>query len=248
MNQPQVRNDVSRLKLRRMFIVILMVIFIVALCFSVGVIGLQNIRMVKDEPISNGNRSLNTEQIAQSQKDAIPQIKTQQGTGSGIVINQNVVLTNAHVVGNNPIVLLSFDNGDAIQGRVVDVNPQLDLALVKARVPETIRPVTINAKPVNEGAEIVVLGYGLGVFSTTQGIVSGLNRQIEINASPLIQIDAAVNGGNSGGGLFNNQGQLVGVICAKITDKSVDNVGFAIPISTVLEYLDEHKVTANIVE
>jgi serine protease Do len=87
-----------------------------------------------------------------------------------------------------------------------------------------------------------VVGNPLGnfVLSVSQGIISGVDRQADIegNIMNLTQVDAAVNPGNSGGGLFDSQGRLIGIVNAKNTGIDVEGMGFAIPIDTVREVLD----------
>lgn len=160
-----------------------------------------------------------------------------EGVGSGVVVNQNgYILTNSHVVGDNPKVLtVYFMNGDEKVGRVLWQDPTLDLAVVKVDSGNLTAAEFADSDALSVGEEAIAIGNPLGLRferTVTQGIVSGLNRSIMLNQNDimedLIQTDAAINPGNSGGPLINSKGQIIGINTVKA---SAEGLGFAIPIN-----------------
>jgi len=158
--------------------------------------------------------------------------KTDQGSGF-IISSSGVILTNHHVVDGAYDIHVKLFDGTSVSGRVVATAPRIDLALVKI---DTQDPLTAlhwgNSDKVQIGDPVFAIGNPLGIgLSVTSGIVSALNRDLmDTPFDDFIQTDAAINHGNSGGPLFNRQGEVIGVDTAIIspTTGSV-GLGFAIP-------------------
>lgn len=164
------------------------------------------------------------------------------GMGTGVVIStEGDILTSLHVVAGATNILLTFADGFETAGEVVGVQPEKDIAVLRPeRMPPLLVPAILgNPNAMNVGDEAFVVGHPLGLYaSMSSGVISGFDRSIQpINTNQridgLIQIDAAVNPGNSGGPLLNRYGQVVGIVAGLVnpTDESVFiGIGFAVPI------------------
>lgn len=171
-----------------------------------------------------------------------PQSPRSAAQGSGVVVDSNGhILTNEHVVSGADGVTITFSSGATATAKVVGTDPSTDLALLKVDVPAdqlTVVPLG-DSDRIGIGDPVLAIGSPFGYQGTaTAGIVSGLGRSITspngFSVPDAIQTDAAINHGNSGGALLNDQGELVG-IPAQIADSGVNaNVGvaFAIPVNT----------------
>ncbi len=173
----------------------------------------------------------------------VPQTTTQQALGSGFVIDKaGHIVTNFHVVQGASKVEVSFSNNERLPATIVGRDPSTDVAVLEVKAhSRAFTPLVLgNSDLVEVGDSVVAIGNPLGEDrSITSGIVSALQRQIVApNGAPIdhvIQTDAALNHGNSGGPLLNARGQVVGVNSQIQTDGSDGNIGigFAIPINTV---------------
>lgn len=172
------------------------------------------------------------------------------GMGSGIIIRDDgYIVTNAHVVESATGLVVQRDNGDSLEARVIGIDSQTDLAVIKVDATGLPAAVFGNSEQVKVGEKVIAIGnprsmdfYG----SVTQGIVSGLNRQIQAtdgrkitSYSDLIQTDAAINEGNSGGALVNAYGQVIGINVAKSGAVGVEGMGFAIPANDAKAVVDD---------
>lgn len=170
-----------------------------------------------------------------------------EGAGSGIIIGNSdtelMILTNNHVVADADSLSIGFINGTSVEGYVKGTNSESDLAIISVpldtienKTKEVIKVITIgNSDELKVGDDVIAIGNALGLGqSVTTGVVSALNKKIEgSNTSDgLIQTDAAINQGNSGGALLNSRGELIGVNVAKLSDTMIEGMGFAIPISS----------------
>jgi putative serine protease PepD len=178
-------------------------------------------------------------------------VRTGQGSGTGFLVDSNgTIVTNAHVVGDNKQVQVRFqDNGQYHDAQVLSVDASTDLAAVKVAASDVqgIRPLQLaDSDSAQVGDSVVAIGYPLGLDRTaTAGIVSGLERRIEspngFSIDKVIQTDAAVNPGNSGGPLLNAKGQVIGVNSqiATAAGGGEGNIGisFSIPSNTVKQVL-----------
>ena len=161
------------------------------------------------------------------------------GSGSCFYLkNYDLFVTNYHVVDGFREVALQDNDKNRFYARVVLVNPAKDIAFLKAEGDFSALPeIALSAlDSVSIGQKINVAGYPFGMpFTVTEGTVSS-PRQL-INDSYYIQTDAAVNPGNSGGPMFNDQDELVAITASKITD--ADNMGFGIPVTALRELLEQ---------
>jgi S1-C subfamily serine protease len=174
-----------------------------------------------------------------------PHAENEEGTGvgSGVVIsNRGDILTSLHVVTDATEIELTFADGSEATGEIVAMQPENDIAVLRpSEPPELLVPATLgNPQAMNIGDEAYAVGHPFGLYgSMSSGVISGLDRTFRVPNSDqrlqgLIQIDAAVNPGNSGGPLLNRSGQVVGIVTglANPTDNSFFvGIGFAVPIN-----------------
>ncbi len=163
---------------------------------------------------------------------------TSQGTGSGIIISADgYIVTNNHVIDGASKVTVTLNTGDEFEAKVIGSDSKTDLAVVKIKPGETLTVAELgDSSQIQVGERAVAIGNPLGMEffgSTTQGIISAINRSINVDNRTMnvIQTDAAINEGNSGGALVNAYGQVIGINAVKISSSSVEGMGFAIPIS-----------------
>ncbi len=184
---------------------------------------------------------------------SVASVRTSEGSGTGFLVDSNgTMVTNAHVVGSNKQVQVRFnDNGSYHDAQVLSVDASTDLAALKIDPSDAqgIRPLELaDSDNVQVGDSAIAIGYPLGLDRTaTAGIVSGLERSIEspngFSIDKVIQTDAPVNPGNSGGPLLNAKGQVIGVNSqiATAAGGGEGNIGisFAIPANTVKSVLPD---------
>ena len=179
----------------------------------------------------------------------------QEGAGSGIIIGKNetelLIVTNNHVVADADSLSVQFINEESVTAYVKGTNSANDLAVVSIPLKsidsatlESIKIATLGdseSLEVGEGAIAIgnALGYGQSV---TTGVISAIDREVQVDSSTkltLVQTDAAINPGNSGGALLNVKGEVIGINAAKYSSDSVEGMGFAIPISTAREIIND---------
>jgi S1-C subfamily serine protease len=165
------------------------------------------------------------------------------GLGSGVVIDDSGdILTSLHVVANAAAIQVTFADGSQSSAQVTASTPANDMAVLKAdQLPAQVVPATLgNPNAMQVGDEVYAVGNPFGLYSSiTGGIISGFNRSFQVpgggqELQGLIQIDAAVNPGNSGGPLLNRYGQVIGIVegIANPTGQDVFiGIGFAVPIT-----------------
>ena len=162
-----------------------------------------------------------------------------EGVGTGIIVDSNgYILTNSHVIsdGKAKTVSVLFNDGSTVDGQVYWYDSQLDLAIVKVNKTGLTAAELGDSDKVKIGDISIAIGnpYGLDLAGTvTQGIISGLDRTIsteETTMTGLIQTDASINAGNSGGPLLNSSGEVIGINTAKASEG--EGLGFSIPINT----------------
>lgn len=181
-------------------------------------------------------------------------IRTEQGSGSGVIYREDgVLVTNAHVVGSARQVRVGFADGTDVDGRVTATDDVTDLAVV--RVDRTDLPaIPIRLDLPRPGETALAIGSPLGFENTvTQGIISGVGRDIPaavIQGRPLvdlIQTDAAISPGNSGGALIDAEGHLVGINEAYLPPSTgAVSLGFAISSSTVVDVVEQLLTTGRV--
>ncbi len=168
--------------------------------------------------------------------------ETGHGVGSGVIVNNNGdILTSLHVVANASDIRLIFADGTESSAQVIVEQPENDIAVLSAnQLPAEFMPVTLGSpNAMRVGDEAFVVGNPFGLYSSmSAGVISGFNRSFQPQYSDqelhdLIQFDAAVNPGNSGGPLLNRYGQVVGIVTALANPTEQDifiGIGFAVPI------------------
>lgn len=182
-----------------------------------------------------------------------------EGAGSGIIISQNenelLILTNNHVVEGAEELSVQFINGKSADARIKGTSDRKDVAVISVNMKnldnatkDEIRIATMgDSSKLKVGNGIIAIGNALGYGqSVTTGVVSALNREVTIDdvTAKMIQIDAAINGGNSGGALLNSKGEVVGINSAKYSSSgsyntaSIEGMGFAIPITDVKDIVE----------
>jgi len=170
--------------------------------------------------------------------------RTETATGTGVVVNADgTVLTALHVVEGATAIQVTFADGTRSAAKVATAEPAADIAtLTVAELPTVVVPAVLGGAGLGVGDDVVAIGNPLGLrYSTTAGVISGLDRSVGGDRTPdlsgLIQFDAAVNPGSSGGPLINTKGEVVGVIVALANPTDAGTfigVGFAVPIGTAL--------------
>ena len=166
-----------------------------------------------------------------------------QAQGSGFVVTPDgFVVTNNHVIAGASKIQVSFDDREKLDAELIGTDSRTDIALLKITNPKGQLPsVRFSAKPVRVGDWVLAVGNPFGLGGTvTAGIVSALSRDIGSGPYDFLQIDAAVNKGNSGGPTFNLEGEVVGVNTA-IYSPSGGNVGiaFAVPAKTASDVIEQ---------
>ena len=184
---------------------------------------------------------ITTEQVVYSQWSWYGQSQVESGAGSGVIISSDgYILTCAHVVSGATSVKVQLNGSDqSYDATVVGVDSTSDIAVLKIDATGLTPAVIGDSDKLAVGETTVAVGNPLGTLSNTvtQGIVSALNRQVTVedNDMTLIQTDTSISPGNSGGGLFNANGELIGVVNAKSSYSEAEGIGFAIPINTAMD-------------
>ncbi len=188
--------------------------------------------------LKSTQRSAKTSAVGTIYKRALPSIvtvSTQTGNGSGFFISQNTVVTNFHVTGDASIVRLIFQDKTEILGRVKSFDPNLDLALIEPLGEAAPRALVLARSRPTVGERVLAIGSPLELEGTlTDGLVSAVR---ETESGVLIQTNAAVNPGNSGGPLLNMRGEVVGVITWKWVGEDLEGLGFAVSVEEVKRLL-----------
>jgi S1-C subfamily serine protease len=165
------------------------------------------------------------------------------GLGAGVIVNDDgAILTARHVIAGASAVEVTFADGTEARAQVASEDPANDIAVLMAdRPPEVIVPAVLgSSSALHVGDEAFAVGHPLGLTgSLSAGVISGLERSIPIGSGEtlngLIQFDAAVNRGNSGGPLLNRDGQVIGIVTALANPSEQGyfiGIGFAVPIGT----------------
>lgn len=163
--------------------------------------------------------------------------------GTGVVIRSGgVILTNAHVVSDIENITIVFSDGESCAGQVQYIDKLSDLAVVKVNR-LGLKPITFAKQDsAFAGQTVIAIGTPLSLSmrnSASRGIVSGIGVAPDGAYYPLLQTDAAINGGNSGGPLLNMNGQLIGINSSKYAGVGVEGLAFSIPLDTINYVLDQ---------
>lgn len=187
------------------------------------------------------------------------QLAEGESEGSGIIYSEDgYIITNYHVIedavnSSSAAVKITLSDETECQAEIVGTDEVTDLALLKIEPEEKLTPATFgDSSNIQVGELAVAIGNPLGqefAGSVTVGYISALNRDITTDGRTynVIQTDAAINPGNSGGALVNSKGEVIGINTIKISDDSVEGLGFAIPSNDALKIIEELKVTGKII-
>ncbi len=168
------------------------------------------------------------------------------GAGSGVIFDENgYIVTNYHVVGDKTqSISVELYDGSVYEATYIYGDEYVDLSVIKIEKNDCVATRIGDSSQMALGQIVVAIGNPLGYgLTVTPGVVSALQRSVTIDnmTMTLMQTSAAINSGNSGGGLFNLNGELVGIVNAKVGGTSVEGMGFAIPSTTVVKSLNDLK-------
>lgn len=165
------------------------------------------------------------------------------GSGSGIIYSEDgYIITNYHVIEDATSVMITLSDGTEYDARIVGSDSSSDLAVLKVEATNLPAADFGDSAALQIGELVVAIGNPLGYENTvTDGIVSGLNRQLTdyIDSATLIQTNATINSGNSGGALVNSKGEVVGINSAKLVASNAEGMGFALSINEVKPIVEE---------
>lgn len=201
--------------------------------------------------------TLSIAEIAAINEDSVVEITTEivstngrmgqyvsEGAGSGVIVSEDgYIVTNNHVIEGASKITVRLNNGTEYIATLVGRDSKTDLAVVQIDETELNPVVFGDSDELIVGELAVAIGNPLGELggTVTEGIISALDRSIEIDGESmtLLQTSAAINPGNSGGGLFNQYGELIGVVNAKSSGSGIEGLGFAIPINTAADVIEQ---------
>ena len=209
---------------------------------------------------SNAALSGTTTDIVKKTADSVVEIATesvvtggfaqqyvQQGAGSGVIVSDDgYIITNYHVIeGAENITVTLRDGTTNYKAKVIGSDEDNDIALLKVNATGLSAATMGNSADLAVGDYVVAIGNPLGQLggTVTDGIISALARQVTVDGKSmtLLQHNAQISPGNSGGGLFNSNGELVGIVNAKDSATEVEGIAFAIPVNNVLDIIDDLK-------
>ena len=171
-----------------------------------------------------------------------------EGIGSGFIINQEgYILTNYHVVKGAQEISVTLSNDVTTTAQVVNYDENQDVAMIKITDENVEIPATVelgDSDALQPGEEVIAIGTPLSTelsSTVTKGIISATSRSVAVESGVtmnLIQTDAAINAGNSGGPLVNTKGEVVGINSSKISGEAVEGIGFSIPINDIKDKIE----------
>lgn len=162
------------------------------------------------------------------------------GAGSGVIFTSDgYIVTNNHVIENSNAITVKLNHGESYPATLIATDSKTDLAVIKIDASNLVPVILGDSDALLVGEDAIAIGNPLGELggTVTNGIISALDREVTIDGQKrnLLQTNAAVNPGNSGGGLFNAKGELIGIVSAKSSGTDVEGIGFAIPVNDVKE-------------
>lgn len=169
-------------------------------------------------------------------------IRVPSGLGSGVVLTESgLIVTNAHVVGDADEVQIERFDGSVSSARVLARDTQQDLALLRTDDASlSWSPPPLERAPARVGSEVYLVGHPVGLgWTVTRGIVSALREDAR---GRLLQTDAAISPGNSGGPVLDAEGHVLGIVTSKAVGSGVENIAFARPTATLIEFLEAAQV------
>lgn len=215
--------------------------------------GLLTIQQGPEDTETAGLGELTTEQVYKKVGPSVVGIvstiqsgyRTAEGTGSGIILSSDgYIITNAHVVEGASKVTVYLSDGTKYDAKIVGADSKTDLAVIKIGVSNLMPAVFGDSDKIEVGSRAIAIGspYSIEFAGTvTQGVISAINRDIEIEGRSmcLLQTDASINPGNSGGPLINKYGQVIGINSLKIASSQFQGMGFAIPINSAQPIIND---------
>ncbi len=178
-------------------------------------------------------------------RTGVVRVRTGNGQGAGIVVTSTGrIVTNAHVVEGDDALIIETYHGDRTKATVLRADAQRDVALVSVEREAQSNawssiPVQRTALP-RVGTDVYVIGHPAGMgWTVSRGVVSAIRNVGDVGRTAMIQTDAAISPGNSGGPLLDREGHLLGLVVAKLAGRGVESIAFAIPASEVAEFLAE---------
>ena len=187
---------------------------------------------------------LTLEELVRQAKPAVVYLKGLDKSGSGFfVTSTGVIATNAHLAHGEETLHTLLSTGRELEGKVVYIDPDLDIALVKVAAAsgegELPRLTLADASTVRQGESVLAIGNpgDAMLFSVTKGIVSAVGKFPDAGPGTWIQTDTPINPGNSGGPLLNSRGEVIGINTQKLIKKNVSGIGFALSATDLLEVL-----------
>lgn len=172
--------------------------------------------------------------------------QTSESSGSGIIVdNKGNIVTNYHVISGASKIKVKLTSGNEYEATVVGGDEKTDIAVIKITAQEELHVATIgNSDEVEVGSLAVAIGNPLAseLFGTvTAGVISGVNRSMTVGQREmnLIQTDAAISPGNSGGALINKYGEVIGINSVKLVDDAAEGLGFAIPMNEAVPIMQD---------
>jgi putative serine protease PepD len=193
-------------------------------------------------PTPTSTASLSVPGIYQRVAPSVVIVRTSRELGTGVVVaNDGTILTANHVIAGGGTISVTFADGTTTNAAVVAADPKLDIAtLTPAQLPQVVVPATLGGGA-SVGAPVVAIGNPLGLTdSVSAGVISGLDRTADTDHgtfSGLIQFDASVNPGSSGGPLLDAHGLVIGIVVSLAAPDGQDafaGIGFAVPIGAAL--------------
>jgi len=167
------------------------------------------------------------------------------GVGSGVIFKSDgYIITNNHVIAGAKEIIVSLSDGNTVNGTLIGADEITDIAVVKVDAKDLPTATLGNSDEVVVGEPAIAIGNPMGLEfqgSVTVGVISALNRTLDLNDGrvKLLQTDAAISPGNSGGALVNADGEVIGINSAKLATTGVEGMGFAIPINAVKTITEE---------
>ncbi|MBQ6234586.1 MAG: trypsin-like peptidase domain-containing protein [Clostridia bacterium] len=174
----------------------------------------------------------------------MPQTYETTGSGSGVILTADgYIATCAHVVDGAKKLTVTLNDDTSYEATIVGTDARNDLAIIKIDAEGLTPAVLGDSDMLTVGEDVIAIGNPLGELrgTATSGIISAVKRNITVENTEmeLVQTDAAISPGNSGGGLFNASGKLIGIVNAKVSDTSAEGLGFAIPVNSVVKEIND---------
>ncbi len=201
-----------------------------------------NTRSATPSPTPTAAKNLTVPAIYQRLAPSVVLVRTGHDLGTGVIVaDDGTILTANHVVAGGGSIAVTFADGTTASATVAAANPKLDIAtLTPAKLPQVVVPANLGGGA-DVGASVVAIGNPLGLTdSVSSGVISGLDRTADTDHgrfSGLIQFDASVNPGSSGGPLLDAHGLVIGIVVSLATPDGQDafaGIGFAVPIGAAL--------------